>query len=227
MKSAIVATILALATSSSASASIVVNLTDDASGFHAAYAGSVDLDGLSGVSNYAINPGTLTVWNRVVFGYIVGVGGAYSTGPAYAISSGSSFSDVINNSASNFTLNDPTTGSGTAFSLEVFLTSGPRFIIDSTYVSKEFFSGSNSWTGASKPNNDLASSIFNMGRYVYTLSNDETITLNIGNNYSQALPQVPLPAGLPLLGSAAVAMFALRRRCRRGSRSLSELAPTM
>ncbi|PWR03949.1 hypothetical protein DKT77_04360 [Meridianimarinicoccus roseus] len=213
MRSALLAACVALCTGTAASAALVVNVTEDATGFFAEYAGSIDQNGLVGLYSASLQGGQLSAAKRVSnAGFLLSFGdNTSSSGQAYEFASGPSAVDII-----NVGITAPVSASG--LGIPLFLGSdtftAPYVVFDNATVSNAFFQGSNAWTGLYKPSIDLGTA-FNLGSYVYTLANGETITLNIGNSFAQALPtsaEVPLPAGLPLLATGALVLVALRRR---------------
>jgi hypothetical protein len=194
-----------------AQAALIMNVTKDANGAYAEFGGSIDLAGLPEGIRLGYYPGSAVRFNNVFLkGYLFAFGAPVSTaGPSYSFS-GPDFSDVINLAIFGSSLGNTTIGSGAPVMLQDTDNAGSYFVLSDDYVSGSYVRGSTAW--AVQPTQDLEALGYNLGSYLFTLANGETVTLNIGNDYAQALPEVPLPAGLPLLAAGLGGLALLRRK---------------
>lgn len=173
---------LALVTSA-ANAAVVVNINEVGNTVVANATGSLDLTDAVFVKNVTVIAAVNP--NLAVLSMANGpINGYAITGPA------------------SFGTKSLTQGTGNGMPFYIFGT-GNLLGVAQGYSSGSPLFGNTRWDNAS-----FVSLGITPGSYVYSLPND-TVTLNFG---AVAAAEVPLPAGLPLLGLGLAALAGLRRR---------------
>lgn len=194
-----------------ASASVVINLTDELEGLTASAYGSLDLSGETPINQGGSNLARL--FHLSTLDYYVSLGEMAENAPRKSY-----FAENLPS------IPGPRRGNANAISSSgTFLwlagsggniLANGRISVPADYVWGEEIDSKSVWgRGVSVAN------YFENGRYVFELPGDQTVTLNIGNAFAQPAPEtpaVPLPAGVWLLGSAA-GLLALNRRRQRKS----------
>ncbi|WP_206078365.1 VPLPA-CTERM sorting domain-containing protein [Poseidonocella sp. HB161398] len=202
---------------------MVINITEDAAGIYAEYAGSLDLTGLTpGPYLSGGTAGGIWTWNSSrVQGLLAGLGEGDYAGRFYVFSDVPDVGDLLKPGSGGATWQTLGTvpGSGLALQLDHDASGDSSFVIDESAGDYDggYFRGTNAWTGEDWPG-PLSEAPFNLGRFIYAFSNGETVTLNIGNGSAMDLPgpvptaTTPLPASLPLAAFGLAALGLLRRR---------------
>jgi hypothetical protein len=197
--------VLALATALPATASMVVNITEQGDDVAVSYDGTLSLDGLNRYNyNYGYSYQEFGAYSNYIYLYGMDDWG-------YAIGSATSF-DFVGPTNGNW--HNSAAKSGDAFGVYADTYGNGNLYFDNNYVAGDQITGS--LTFANKSLSDFG---FADGTsYSFTFGNTgngDTVTFNYGSAAqfnSAALSAVPLPAGAPLL-LAGLGLFAgLRAR---------------
>lgn len=191
----------AVAGADDAAAAVVITLSDDGSDLTATATGSLDLAGLGpgllagGTANGILARFTAPDTHIVELGSGPGtLVGWYTVSPPFEIYALTSFAAPQASSSS-----------GTQIAIWGLNTGGGAnaVFVSESYVSGTPFATSSTWSGLTVAGFGLIP-----GQYVNTLSNGETVTLEIRSGPAQP---VPLPAALPLLLAGLGALGLARR----------------